>query len=117
MNSMPMRKKVPYHRLSESVVSVDQHDVVIRPESGPRASHLALDAQQAEQPLASIGVDVLPVQRARALETVGEQDRHIVDRWAYAAALLGAAPLVREVVAEVASRAFGIAALSLIAST
>ena len=96
---------------------IDEHDVVIRSKARPRLCDLALDAQQAEQPLASVGIDVLPVQRAGALEAVGQQDRHILNRWAYAAALLGPAPLVREVVAEAASRAFGIAALSDIAST
>jgi len=29
--------------------------------------------------LASIGIDVLPVQRAGALEAIGEDDRYIVD--------------------------------------
>jgi hypothetical protein len=96
---------------------IDEDDVIVRSKAGPRLRDLTLDAQEAEKPLASVGVDVLPVQRTGPLEPIGEQDRDIVDRWAYATALLGPTPLVREVVAELASRAFGIAALSLIAST
>jgi hypothetical protein len=60
-------------------IGVDEHHVVIRPKARPRVRDLALDAQHAEEPLAAISVDVLPVQRAGALEAIGEQNRHIVD--------------------------------------
>jgi hypothetical protein len=95
----------------DSLIPGDHHDVVIRPETGPRARHFALDFQQTEQALATVGIDVFPVQRTGALEAVGQQDRHIVNRWSYTGTLLRPTPLVREVVAEAASRAFGIAAL------
>jgi len=83
----------------------------------PRRGHFAFDGEHRQHPLTPVGVDVLPVQRPSALEAVGENDRHIRDRGPYTATLVACAPLVREVLAELGSRAFGTAAESAIAST
>ena len=102
---------------TELLIVLNKDHVITGRHARPRRGHFALNREHRQDPLTSICVDVLPVQWPGALEAIGEDDRHIRDRRAYTPTLVACAPLVREVVAELGSRAFGTAAESAIAST
>ena len=115
--SYPIIPERCYVAPGSSSVVVDQHHGVIRAESHPCLGNLALDGEHAQNSLATISVNIVPVEWAGPFESVSQEDRHILDWGSYTCPLVGPAPLVREIVAELATRAFGTAAESAIAST
>jgi hypothetical protein len=101
---------------SRRSVIIDQDHVIVRAHARPGLRHFTLDAEPLQQAFASVGIDVLPIE-GRPAEAIGQQNRHIFAWRRYAAAPVGPTPLVREVVSELASTAFGTAALAACAST
>ena len=95
--------------------ALGQHHRVARPQTRVHVRHLTLDREELEQPLASVDRDVL-VQERPAAEPLGQDDRHVLTRCAYAFALAVATPLVGEEASEPDSDAFGIADAALTAS-
>jgi hypothetical protein len=90
-------------------------ELIVRPDTLVRLRDFALDIEHVEQSLTFIGWRI-PVQERPAAETIGQNDRQIVQWWPTTYSFRGLSPLVDEVSPNGPDGAFGTAAASRVAS-